>query len=79
MHATHSYDSCIIADSIAKANLLAGITEAIKQVDDPEIVYVPFYERVHYCIKNPWSLDERHVNADALRSVFKELEELITS
>ena len=77
LHATHNYESCIIADSIAKAKLVAGITDAIKYVDDPEIVYVPFYERVHYCTKNPWSLDERHINDDALKLVFRELEQLI--
>ena len=77
LHATHSHENSIIADSNAKATLLAGIMNAIQKSKVGNLHYVPFYESIHYCTINPWSSDERHLNENAISKAYKELITLI--
>lgn len=73
LHATHSYDNAVIADSNAKATLIAGTTSAIRQSAYGNLHYVPFYESIHYCMSEPWASDERHLNKVAIVHAYKEL------
>jgi len=41
--------------------------------ENKNLHYVPFYESVHYCCKEPWQQDERHVNNDAITKAYMEL------
>jgi hypothetical protein len=77
LHATHSHKNSIIADSNAKATLLAGIMTAIQESSVGNLHYVPFYESIHYCTTDPWSSDERHLNDNAILKAYKELISLI--
>ena len=78
LHATHSHKNSIIADSNAKATLLAGIMSAIQESRVGNLHYVPFYESVHYCTIDPWDSDERHLNDKAISKAYKELISLIS-
>ena len=73
LHATHSYSNSIVADSAAKATLIAGITSAIESCKYKNLEYVPFYETIHYCTSDPWSADERHMNEKAIKKAYQEL------
>lgn len=77
LHATHTHKNSIIADSNAKAALIAGITLGIQESDVGNLYYVPFYESIHYCMTNPWCGDERHLNEDAILKAYHELVALI--
>ena len=78
LHATHSHKNSIIADSNAKATLLAGIMSAIQESSAGNLVYVPFYESIHYCTIDPWDSDERHLNGISISKAYKELISLVS-
>jgi hypothetical protein len=71
LHATHGTDTCVIADSRAKAVLVSAIMQCASE--NKNLKYVPFYESVHYCCKEPWQQDERHVNDEAIMKAYMEL------
>lgn len=73
LHATHSYNNSILADSNAKATLVAAISSAVENCEYSNLNYVPFYESIHYCTSNPWSSDERHLNEYAINKAYQEL------
>ena len=70
LHATHDEESCIMADSIAKASLVTGIREAIRELSDSRIGYVPFFKRFHYCTRDRWDTDERHISNNACKIAY---------
>jgi len=77
LHATHSHNNSIIADSNAKATLVAGTMSAVKKSSAGNLHYVPFFESIHYCMNDPWSSDERHLNEKAILKAYKELISII--
>jgi hypothetical protein len=79
LHATHSDDNCIKADSRAKGVLVAATLDAIDNIALPNVKYMPFFEIVHYCTKEPWCDDERHINSNTIRKVYKELLSFLSS
>jgi len=79
LHATHSYQNAIIADSNGKATLIAGILRAIQESTIGNLQYVPFYESIHYCTADAWGSDERHLNDKSISNAYRELITMITN
>jgi hypothetical protein len=73
LHATHSEIDCIIADSRAKAELVAGTMRGIEESGSNFAHYIPLYEQVHYCERDPWDHDERHINTKTIQNVYQVL------
>ena len=71
LHATHGNQNSIIADSHAKAKLLAATHSCVQE--RANMYYVPFYETIHYCSLSPWQSDERHVKNEYCERAFHEL------
>ena len=73
LHATFGFDTAIEADAYGKASLVSAMRDHVAAASKTNIHYFPCYEKVHYCIENPWSADERHLAKSAIDSVYKEL------
>jgi len=69
-----SHTHVITANCHSKAILRIAADEIVNSHKD--IYYLPSYEYITYCAKDPWELDQRHVKPEAVKNVvamFKEI------
>ena len=64
----------IEANTHSKSVLRVAIDEAVKYHSD--IYYLPSYELVTECIKNPWEEDHRHVTKETVKKVIQMFKEI---
>jgi hypothetical protein len=79
LHATHTHKSALIADSRAKAQLIAATQEAVIKCSHKGVEYLPCYEIIHYCTRSPWAEDERHLALSAVNNVYQYLSEILVN
>jgi len=79
LHATHSEDSAVLADSKAKATLVAATLKAIEKSNSERVHYIPFFEIAHYYSRLPWGEDERHVSPTVIKKAYNKLIDCLIS
>jgi len=53
--------SCMVANSVSKANLRCAVDSLMTEANDPRLFYFPSYEIVTNCFSRPFIYDRRHV------------------